>query len=272
MSFYAIFCFAFTSLQSQQVPLQQEEWEKTNPAKYYSYIMNTLNNENNDYNSKNIRDNLSLSIAAAWNKCYLCTKETQLVEHKYISYRTDPIALSRFIGYVEGKFNINAPTIWEKCLKTGKLLPDRSKFEFELESKSTNTNVHNFLPGIEGKMKINGKYVISEFDHFKFTKYSFIEYDSVIYITLFGWPAERSGIFAFDKISGNQLWTAKVWAMHGLREFSGMGNHTVELVHNQNDIILFGSSNDSLYVESFDAKSGAAKSKFCTFLTMYRKK
>ena len=193
--------------------------------------------------------------------------------------RVDPQAVSRFLGFIEGRLDIQLPTWWEETIvsatldPTGRIVPgfpqrwlteDSPKDFPELAKlEQTQSRTHT-------RVQIGKQAVLLTPEVFEMRRKSlantagYLDQENCI-LALHSDSGESYSLLCFDRRTGEIRWKSEVWA--GASEFTviGKSHEIVAVVTKGKRVFVVGSGTFHFYIEGFDRKTGQAEFRFVNF-------
>lgn len=190
-------------------------------------------------------------------------------------------ALSRFAGFVEGRLRVEIPLWWSSTLQAGEFDNESNSFYFKNSAKalpfldwldqsncwkSNSISYWNKTSSPQIILEHGAKISISDEALKSWQSSIFLAKDDRFYfVLLFDISGRSSNLFCISIDTGTLIWKANTWG-DGVVGFSGIPDrfgHIVELVISPKRVTVFGCSNGTIYVESFEKKSGKSLMRFC---------
>jgi hypothetical protein len=194
-------------------------------------------------------------------------------------------ALSRFLGFIEGRLRISVPTWWQETLKGVEvhrtneesfrdvgMLSIRQSRELGLRVQGS-TVLDSDGDGVRMSVgRVSAVVPNASFERLTRrggalkdpSQLSAVIGDKSVYIALYpdaGFPFK---VHSLERMRGSVQWSADVWAA-GREVALGIGSfHAVELVLTRRTLFVFGAEGDALYIEAFNADNGRNLCRFCT--------
>lgn len=214
-----------------------------------------------------------VALAAAWERVRRTVPDPKLVR----GAKPDAQTLQRFLGFLEGRLQVDAPEAWERLLLTatthGQVHICFAPLDAEQQAGPNNDAVVS--EANEGwRIKAGGRAWLlakSDVDEKKTSIDGFAAaatMDAVV-VGLFGNSAAPFLIYSIEPKTGNVAWKQEVWASGGLIG-GGVGWHQAQIVLDEDRCIIFGVSNLAAYVEVFKL-DGTELCRFSTFNSTFRK-
>jgi hypothetical protein len=223
-----------------------------------------------------VRDSTA-AIAAGWQRVRLTMPETKQDEWVV----PDSLAISRFLGLIEGRFSVSVPKVWEETVRsiTGYsretvwfparldlLLLKRDIAEWRVEADRGNWLV----------TKGNYQIVLPAEDRAGPVENAVVELaESKTYVAMYGSSTIGYKLFAVDPTSRKVIWTSEVWGPSMVRPRGALiliregGDWHFVTIRSSGDLVaVFGISGGAVYLEAFDSKTGENR---CRFSTAYFK-
>jgi hypothetical protein len=210
------------------------------------------------------------ALAAGWERVRRTMPETE--EKDVVS--PDLLAITRFLGLVEGRLQVPVPKTWEEALKSAMGYGPKSIWF----PRSDGVLVERFHE--EWRLERDGAHWLLKKDN-RLIKLPIedhsgpIENASVVcagewwYVALYG-SFSQYKLFAVDQGTGKVMWSSHVWGTTkvyppGIIGFgSGSDWHVATLRLSGETLVVFGFSGCAVYVEAFDRKTGENRCRFST--------
>ena len=243
--------------------------------------------------------NVTVALLAAW-------REVQIREGLFITNYSNSLergSVLRFLGFLEGRTQINVPPWWERTLLSSGIVnrsvgiplfdlstcttsprprdKQRETYEFneelrlsvpsklQISKMESGINISTFYLG-------NRRTIIIPTSSFKKIKRKtsggmiYVKFDRKhVYLAIFN----NSGSFwvwCLEKDSGRLVWDAIVWG-GGYGMGGNWDNQELDIFECGNCVVIFGASNIGMFVEAFDIENGKVLFRFSTsFWTLSR--
>jgi hypothetical protein len=183
----------------------------------------------------------------------------------------DLLAITRFLGLVEGRIHAPIPRAWEDALKSASG-HDQSGLLFSPSYSAVEDprNGKKWLPSSAGDhwlVRRGSESLIlpisaglGPVDHAAIERSA-----DQTYAALYGADAGPYTVLAIGKDYAKSVWSSKVWADGRLKDHRGPpGWHAVTLHVSDESLVVFGASFGAMYIEVFDCKSGRNRCRFST--------
>jgi len=190
--------------------------------------------------------------------------------------RVDAQAISRFLGFVEGRLDIQLPTWWEETIAsatldpTGRIVPgfpqrwltDDTPQDFPELAKLEQTQSPTHTRVRIGKQtvlltpevfEIRGKAMANTAGYLD---------EDVCILALHSDSGQSYSLLCLDRRTGGIRWKSEVWA--GASEVVAIGKwyEIVEIVTKGKRVFVIGSGVFHFYIEGFDRETGKAEFRF----------
>lgn len=214
------------------------------------------------------------SLAAGWERVRRTMPETEQ-EHVVVP---DSMAVSRFLGLMEGRLHVPLPRTWTETLNSSaghgqKSIRFRGGSDLAgAERSSGGWRVQRdgagwLLKADRRVIKLPAEVVALDPD-----SHGTIEFaHDRAYVAVYGsLPESKYKLFAIDPGTGKVLWssdvrgTSRVWPSGVLVGYSGNYWHVVTKRSSDETLVLFGISGEAVYIEVFDRKTGGNRCRFST--------
>lgn len=191
------------------------------------------------------------------------------------SRRLDLLAITRFLGLIEGRLQVPIPKAWEETVKSAMgygrkriwfpprldlAMAARNDGQWPLERNGTHWLVK----------KVNQSIKIPADDHDPATDASVACASEWAYVAVYDSLSDAYRLFAVDQHSGSVIWSSKVWGRSSVSPpgvivgRSGSDWHFANTRLSGEMLVVFGFSGQALYVEAFDRKTGKNRCRFST--------
>ncbi len=222
--------------------------------------------------------NTSISMAAAWER----VRRKVPNGYRADKVRPDPEVVSRFLGVVEGCTQVPLPQAWENAIRSTKAR-GRNDFVFDTYFPTNavmRPGVININGTAAGETRKEGNRCIIEMPD---KKWSFelergtSDVDNVT-IAMAGataivapseWPPMPYLLYAVQPDTGTVNWSTSVWCAGDFCGYEGQGSHHVNLKLRDQEVFVFGFSENTAYIEWFDLKTGKNLGRFGTGYFQY---
>lgn len=179
----------------------------------------------------------------------------------------DPIALSRFLGLVEGRVGMRVPKAWESRFRTG----DTTRSKYTVYKSIQNSSSRRLLRSISRQkdepwsVNLSDRILMITDDRPRTTANLAIAEDTdSIYVTLYSEYEGESNLMAIDRETGKHKWHSPL-IFGDISFFTGTGHwNSLELKVNEASVVAFGMRNGSPYINAFDKVTGNATCRFST--------
>jgi hypothetical protein len=203
------------------------------------------------------------ALSAGWERVRRTMPEAKQ-EH---DVHPDDKVLSRFLGLIEGRIQCPIPLAFEATLRSAKGI-SRKSISFICPAR-VEEELKKYKPRELGDEWIIERGALSfklpiERGMGPVDNVAVDLNDEVAYIGLYGWPPNPYQLVAVNRTSQKVIWSSKVWAAGGLKDYEGHGWHFVEIRLTGDQLIVFGVSGACAYIETFDAKTGQNRCRFST--------
>ncbi len=212
------------------------------------------------------------AIAAGWERVRRTMPETN---HEDV-VTPDLLAITRFLGLIEGRVHVSIPKTWEATVKSAighsqksiwfpprpdLLLMDRHNANWRVEREGANWLVKNDRQ----LMKLPARNDDGAIFHAAVESAG-----EKAYVVLYGGLSHAYRVSAIVQGTGKVAWSSEVW---GFRELwprgvigssSGSDWHVVTMRSSGETLVVFGYSGRAVYVEVFDRKTGVNQCRFST--------
>jgi len=211
----------------------------------------------------------SIALAAKWEQLYRSMlQRSNEDEGKRIVL--DELATKPFLDLVKQKLGVDPPIHWTKTIQTATWnAPHLNRFSFGFNVMFILDLKPADRPSVTHK---DQQCVVQQNDRTwliptenRLGDYAVVSIQNkVTYLAIYGNIPFLYHLYAFEE--NKMLWSSRVFAeCDYMSRPSGMHLHFVEMVTTQEQVILFGVGNYSVYVEAFDAKTGDPICRFSTF-------
>jgi len=211
----------------------------------------------------------SIALQAAWEFHRKVVRRPRPIE-----YRTDWILdkeeLKSFLRVVAKRLGSQPPNWWRVALLNADAFPGQHHAFFLLEKppETAKARVERETVLIsEGTKSIR----MAKSDFERAGRWPSLEAPPVAHFgpdfsfvtrpTFRGYPFN---LFAFDSATDAHLWTATVWAARRGMSTGNRGENPVEIRRSGAIVLVYGCESHGLYLEGFDARTGACKFRFCS--------
>jgi hypothetical protein len=216
-----------------------------------------------DVNKMTLAPDCSVALAAGWERVRRTMPEAE--QRDVIS--PDRVALSRFLGLVEGRIQVPIPDAWEATVTSTKgygkaaiWFPRLELVDKQLVTRRPLRDGERWMVKMENlSLKLAAEDGLGPVDNF-----ATVRDGEIVYVALYGSRPTPFRLFAVNRDNARPIWSTKVWAAGGLVEYEGKGWHLAEIRLVGERLAVFGISDDSAYVEAFDKKTGANQCRFST--------
>lgn len=205
----------------------------------------------------------TLALAGGWERVRRTFPQAKQQNAVNVNGR----AISRFLGLIEGRLRVIIPESWEASAMSATgygqntigFTLSEPMWEILKKQKPLRSDDHWILEKDGQTIKLP-----AEDGHGLIRNFSLLIDGETTYVALYGWPATPYSLFAIERGSNKILWSSKAWATGGLKGYQGLGSHFVEMRSTDETLIIFGCSDDCIYVEMFDKKTGKNRCRFST--------
>jgi hypothetical protein len=217
----------------------------------------------------------SIALRAAWEEVRLTLPQYE----QSALIHPDRRILQSFLGFLQGRLRLCPPKWWEELLLDCRAY-DRSSISFSFfkpeltqvpspdlvipikgpdvsqvaEALGITERVPRPFPGSmqdlrqgprlsQSECRVHDKRYVADQDSSFCTPYS---------------------LYCVQSKTGKAIWEASVWAANRDMFYAGRAFHWVEVVADEDRVVVFGAGFDAVYVESFNAKTGANLFRFST--------
>jgi hypothetical protein len=213
-----------------------------------------------------VADNAT-AMASGWERVRRTMPESR---HEDV-VSPDLLAISRFLGLIEGRIQVPIPTSWEESLKSARGYDQRSVGFPPPNAADTDPRVSKmWLPSRDGHHWVvkreNESVRISAEDGLGSVHHAAVARTrDRTFVALYGADAGPYRLLAIDEGTTKVLWSSNVWADGGLNARTGApGWHIVTLHPSAESLVVFGASFSAMYVELFELKTGQSRCRFST--------
>jgi hypothetical protein len=206
----------------------------------------------------------NIALAAGWER--VCRTLPEREQDEPIA--PDGLAISRFLGLLEGRLQFPIPQAWEASIKAAKGyrqrdigFPRSKVAERALTTQTPLRRVGSLWLVKEGRelIKLPADKVLG-----RVNVATVVLSNERAYVALYGWPPSPFRLFAVARGSGEVVWSSKVWAAGDWLSYSGPGWHDVFMCSAGETIAVFGNCGTTVYIEAFDKKTGECHCRFST--------
>jgi hypothetical protein len=218
----------------------------------------------------------SVALRAAWEEVRATIPE----ERRVRPVTVDATRLYWFVGFIEGRLNLELPDYWVKgFVRAEAFRRDNVVFHHLDESMyhatkhnlrvPRGTSVENRDSGVEltvGKDSITiptrqfEEMVPSALDHLS----AFLEHSRCYLLAYDGFPSGGT-LYCLERASAKIIWTKELWLSSEGGGYSGVsGFHGVSLTKKRDCIYVIGIAESAAYAEVCQAKDGAILFRFAT--------
>jgi hypothetical protein len=198
----------------------------------------------------------------------------------------------RFLGYIEGRLRVPVPKWWQIALKNCILIPgfnkdDRTTYhvdpfalspvQFGQFFKKSQFGENSFFHHLKCQVVAEGSAIRiafddvefplpDEFTHWESFRFDMCVNNTSIFLLVYN-HVDAMDLMAFDRKTGKEIWTTKVWgsAENSHLAVSGKWFHRATIVANAHHVVIFGVATASaFYIEGFDCSTGKVKCRFST--------
>ncbi len=213
------------------------------------------------------------ALAAGWERVRRTVPQT--LQKDVVAL--DSLAVSRFLGLVEGRLKVPVPKAWAEVLGSGKgHARSRIWFSAPLDLVGTQQVSGGWLIKRDGAgwlltrgarfLRLPAEFGMDPDSH-PAVELSRERAYAAVYSSL---PESSYKLFAIDQVTGKVVWSAEVWGT--IRAWpsgvvvghSGHDSHAVTIHASDEKIVVFGVSGFAVYAEVFDRKTGENRCRFST--------
>jgi hypothetical protein len=213
------------------------------------------------------------AMAAAWERVRRTMPETEQVD----VVTPDLLAVSRFLGLIEGRVGVPVPKAWEETVKSAVGRSQRNiwfppRWDLALIGRSSGQwplerdGAHWLVKKDSQSITLPAQDQVETFS------------DATVecagesaYVGLYGsLPTSAYRLFAVNQGSGNVVWSCNVWGTSRIRprgvivNTSGSDWHVANMRASGETLVVFGFSSRAVYLEAFDRKTGENRCRFST--------
>ena len=234
-----------------------------------------------------------LALQAAWEELAQSVPRSPasaIRSERSGSSRINRVALSRFIGFVEGRLGVRVPNWWEEHLAIARVsqweeagllnvwVRDTGRYGY-CEGLLTGNpeelaEIECCTAGDISSIEVSEKVLSVHVDQSKFhvsrpngkKLYVFAKKcDNVTAVALVHSVYPSNTLYKIDLRNGTVLWQRKLWCDASPVIRSGdLGFHWSEAVRKDDAIIVFGLRSDVVYIEAFEVSTGMPVFRFST--------
>lgn len=211
----------------------------------------------------------SAAIAAGWERVRRTMPET---EGDPVS--PDTMAVSRFVGLVEGRLRAPVPKAWEESLKSAMgcsqkrvWFPPRVDLKLMVALSAEDWSVEQ--DGAQWLVKGKSETIRLPARHSDVPGVVAERTDEQIYVALSNYDGHS--LFAVERASGKMIWSSDVFGKSQVKPRGSVivgrtGNdwHVVSMRVTGELVVVLGFSSQAVYFEAFDRLSGAVQCRFST--------
>jgi hypothetical protein len=222
---------------------------------------------------------LGISLRAAWERVLITIPE----EPQHRKLTVDRELLRWFVGFLEGRLNIEPPDWWIHGLVRAQAYRRCNVVFHELDESichttgrdlevPRNTSVENVHQNVQ--LKIGSEFILipteqfermvppkSEFNHLS----AFLSNKKCYLAVYTGIQSQNGTIFSIDRTTGKTLWESPFWGSRNATAYSGVeGFQCVAVTECRGHIFAFGIASGAAYVEAFNADDGKNLFRFAT--------
>lgn len=212
-------------------------------------------------------------------------------------------AITRFVGFTEGRTRIVLPTWWVHSLSTGRLAESRQLY-FPAKPNRVPITVYRFSKLTNGTGKIvqegapvsDSPYLTYDVTvypaHARLLRYGrnwelvvgksvtrlpgkalapdegyrmvTVKLGETKYLGLGSCSPIPYMLYGLDAKTDRIVWDAHVWAGGGLIQLDGLGYHYAAISDDGDQVVVAGIGAVEFYLEGFDKKTGACRFRFCS--------
>ncbi len=227
-----------------------------------------------------------IALQLAWSDVTRSTfNEGRRLKQTNNGMQLDRRALSRFVGFLEGRLRVTIPVWWEKAVLGGRALNcDSLSFPVEENFTYQKTKYGPWAP-VGTFMLKRGQDVLLQSGKESLTvppaviqgtpdlgpSVSALVGPFRSYVALHWSTSGKFFLFCIEPMESKVLWKTSVWADNtvlvqggAFRAGTRPGVHAVTIKEQGDRVFVFGSDGLSIYVEGFKRKDGASLFRFCT--------
>jgi hypothetical protein len=188
-------------------------------------------------------------------------------------------ALSRFVGFIEGRLQLPVPEQWEAVALSAKEanrgcvgFREGDKSLYHRTPSGLYAPVGTVLEGTAGGIAVTigddsyefNRAVVALLQRKGTLQSVNAHFDGDRCIVAFHSNRGSSyTLYCFDRRSSEEVWSSSVWAS-GIDMYTGVGFHCAWLVVAHENVFVFGASDESIYIEAFDVRDGENTFRFST--------
>jgi hypothetical protein len=213
-----------------------------------------------------------VALRAAWEEV------SESVQASSRGRDLDGPKLQRFLGFLEGRLHINAPSWWEKYFLSAQAyhreniffsIPDQAFPYSRFQAVGVGTGLSapkgaSLVKGADGliyKSEQGSLVVPAEALDLEKVRGPIDSLSAGAdtkrwYLAVHGTRGHGYPLLGVDRETGKVIWRADVWATPLSAMYTGYGYHFVTVVPHGDRVIVFGMANDVAYVEGFRAGTG----------------
>ena len=209
------------------------------------------------------------AFAAGWER----VRQTMPESQEEGTARPDPLAITRFLGLIEGRLRVPVPKEWEAFLMSARGRDRNHIYFLPGEREQIERQAPNWTLEREGANWLvkQDKQVIKIPAARKSDGLSDAAVERVgncAYVALYG-PFKYK-LFAIDQNDGRIMWSSTVWGASKVWPpgvfvmYSGGGCYHVNICSSGETLVVFGLSDLAMYIEVFDRATGLNRCRFST--------
>jgi len=210
-------------------------------------------------------------MAAGWERVRRTLPETEQDDN----VTPDLLAITRFLGLIEGRLQVPIPKTWEETVKAAHGRSQRSigfpRSDLVLVARASEEKWRVERDGAHWLVKKDSQLIkLPAEDALGWVLHATVECaGEKAYVALYGAPFAYT-LFATDKSNGKVIWSSKVWGPSKvwppgvIVNTSGSDWHVVTTRSSGETLVVFGFSGSAVYIEVFDCKTGENRCRFST--------
>jgi len=204
----------------------------------------------------------TLAMAAAWER----VRRTMSTANPAARAAAYSDAVSRFLGFVEGRIQVPIPELWREWIKKdGRFSQEQEKKVFagipdevmkpKREADRWVVKVHGETIKLLKEEKPDGRALVG---------YAAVQLEGEKgYAAVYTLASYPYNLWALDRKTSKVIWSSEVWATGGMR-ITQLGWQFVQICLTPDTVAVFGISDTAAYLECFDKQTGKDRSRFCT--------
>jgi hypothetical protein len=229
----------------------------------------------------------SVAVRAAWEELL---RTMPVPKDVNASTKADPAAADRFLGFVEGRLNIDLPERWESAVRSARRwendstsfsIPGRGLegvpegwhrlgqdgFWMHRRVESAKWGGENYESLTFRMAHDDASREVHLLDDVQRTwglgRVNAIETATAIFVEAHGFDCQQFPLAAIDTNTATLKWKTTVWAARPMGHFGPpLGDHWTELVVRYGVLYTIGAGTDAVYIEGFQVDDGAPKFRF----------